>query len=90
MKKLLSKLKYLLVWALCILVCFIIIFLYVSWFGWELIESGDPVKIELGGAVILGSLFFIIINTIYELEKQHEEKLKSLEKRIEELESNGE
>ena len=90
MKKLVSKLKYILVWALCIVVCFIIIFLYISWFGWELFESGDPIKIELGVAVILGSLFFVIIDTIYELEKQHEEKIKNLEKRIEKLENKGE
>ena len=90
MKKLMGKLKYILAWALCILVCFVIVFVYVFFGGWELFESGNPIKIELGVAIILGSLFFVVINTIYELEKQHEEKLKKLEKRIEELENKGE
>lgn len=90
MKKLAGKLKYILAWALCILVCFVIIFLYVFCGGWELFESGNPIKIELGASIILGSLFFVVINTIYELEKQHEEKIKKLEKRIEELENKGE
>ena len=90
MKKLMGKLKYILVWALCILVCFVIVFVYGFFGGWELFESGNPIKIEFGVAMVLGSLFFVVINTIYELEKQHEEKLKKLEKRIEELENKGE
>ena len=90
MKKIVSKLKYVLTWALCILVCFAIVFLYVFCGGWELFESGNPIKIELGAAVILGTIFFIVIDTIYELEKQNEEKIKKLEKRIEELENKGE
>lgn len=88
MKKLKDSLKFLLVWALCILVCFVIVFLWCFFVGWELFESGDPIKIELGISVILGSLFFVIINTIFELEKKREEQVKSLEKRIEELEKN--
>lgn len=90
MKKLASKLKYILVWALCILAWFVIIFLYFFCGGWELLESGDPIKIELCISVILGTLFFVIIDIIYELEKQHEEKIKKLEKRIAELENKGE
>ncbi len=90
MKKLMSKLKYILIWGLCILAWFVIIFLYVFCGGWELFESGNPIKIELGAAVIIGTLFFVIIDIIYELEKQHEEKIKKLEKRIKELENRGE
>ena len=90
MKKLAGKLKYILAWALCILAWFIIIFLYVFCGGWELYESGNPIKIELGAAVIFGTFFFVIIDIIYELEKQHEEKIKKLEHRIKELEKNGE
>ncbi len=90
MKKLLGKLKYLIAWGLCILAWFVIIFLYVFCGGWELFESENPIKIELGVAVIVGTLFFIILDIIYELEKQHEEKIKKLEKRIEELEKKGE
>ncbi|MBO5944834.1 MAG: hypothetical protein J6Q50_06035 [Clostridia bacterium] len=82
--------KYILAWALCILVCFVIVFLYVFCGGWELFESGNPIKIEFGASVILGTIFFVVIDTIYELEKQHEEKLKTLEKRIEELENKEE
>lgn len=86
MKKLVSKLKYLLAWALCIIACFVIVFFSVFCGGWELFESGDPIKIEIGASVILGTIFFATIGIIYELEKQHEEKLEKLKKRIEELE----
>lgn len=90
MKKLAGKLKYFLAWALCILACFIIVFFCFFCGGWELFESGEPIKIELGISVILGTLFFVIIEIIYELEKQHEEKIKKLENRIKELEDKGE
>ena len=90
MKKLLGKLKYLIAWGLCILAWFVIIFLYVFCGGCELFKLENPIKIELGVAVIVGTLFFIILDIIYELEKQHEEKIKKLEKRIEELEKKGE
>lgn len=88
MKKLMGKLKYMLAWTLCIFACFIIVFFSFFCGGWELFESGDPIKIEFGISVILGTLFFVIIGIVYELEKQHEEKLEKLKKRIEELEKN--
>lgn len=86
MKKLKDSLKYLLVWALCILVCFALVFVWCFFGGWSFFESGDPIKMEVAVSVILGSLFFIVITTIFELEKQHEEKFKKLENRIKELE----
>ena len=90
MKKLKKNLKFLLAWALCILACFVIVFFCMFCGGWELFESGDPIKFEISISMILGSLFFVVLMIIYELEKQHEEKMKSLEKRIEKLENRGE
>ncbi len=76
--KLKSILKFLGTFALC----FIVIYLVVFSGGWKLFQSNDPILIELGVALIL-SIFVFAINEV--LTKQNE-KIKSLEERIIELE----
>ena len=80
-----NKLKILLKWAVAFLVCFGVIYLLVFIGGWQLFESGDPILIELGAAFILS--FFVLI--FYEITVSLEKRIKSLEKRVDELENKG-
>ena len=77
-----SKLKSILKFLGTFALCFIVIYLVVFSGGWKLFESGDPILIELGVALIL-SIFVFAINEV--LTKQNE-KIKSLEDRIVKLE----
>ena len=78
-----NKLKTLLKFAIIYAVCFIVIYLVVFSGGWKLFESGDPILIELGVALIASIFIFPINETLNNLIK----KIKSLEKRIESLEN---
>ena len=76
-----NKLKSLLRWAGIFLLCFAVVYLTVFFGGWKLFESGDPVLIELGAALILSVFVFAFNETITKLEK----KIEDLEKRIDAL-----
>jgi low affinity Fe/Cu permease len=77
-----AKLKSILKFLGTFTLCFIVIYLVVFSGGWKLFQSNDPILIELGVALIL-SIFVFAINEV--LTKQNE-KIKSLEERIVELE----
>lgn len=78
-----NKLKSLFKWIVIFILCFVVIYLIVFFGGWKLFESNDPILIEIGVALIL-SVFIFAINEV--LIKQ-ENKIKSLEQRISELEN---
>ena len=77
-----DKLKLLFRWVLIFLLCLIVIYLFVFFGGWKLFESGDPILIEIGAAVILSFFVFVISEAVICLEK----RVKSLEERVKELE----
>lgn len=79
-----SYLKNLLKWAAWFIVCFVVIYLIVFFGGWKLFESGDPIMIEIGIALILSVFVFVISEVVTGLEK----RIKSLEEKIKELEEN--
>ena len=66
-----------------IVLSFLCIYLAVFFGGWKLIESGDPILLEIAVSLIVGFIFWII----FELSKFYEEKLKELENRVKELEN---
>jgi hypothetical protein len=78
-----GTLRILLKWTAWFVVCFVVIYLIVFFGGWKLFESGDPIMLEIGLALIL-SVFVTIINEVVTgLEKRiaHlEDKIKELEK----------
>ena len=78
-----GTLRILLKWTAWFAVCFVVIYLIVFFGGWKLFESGDPIMLEIGLALIL-SVFVTIINEVVTgLEKRiaHlEDKIKELEK----------
>ena len=77
-----NKLKLLLRWAGCFVLCFIVIYITVLLGGYKLFSSGDPIFIELGVALVLSFFVFGFDEAFRGLEK----KVKTLEQRIEELE----
>ena len=78
-----SKLKLLLLWLAVFAACFVIIYLIVFFGGAKLFESGDPILIELGAALIL-SVFVSVI--LHAMEKQSK-RIDALEARIQTLEA---
>ena len=58
------------------------IYLIVFLGGWKLFESGDPILMEIGAALVL-SIFFFAINEVLTM---HEKKIKDLEEHIKKLE----
>lgn len=84
MKK--QNFKMILRMLICIVISFIFIYLMVFLGGWKLIESGDPILIEIAVSVIVGILVWII----YEFSKYCEKKFDDLHKRIQELEKHVE
>ena len=78
-----AKLKSILRYLGTLALCFIVIYLIVFFGGAKLFESNCPILIELGAALIF-SIFIFAINEV--LIKQ-ENKIKSLEQRISELEN---
>ncbi len=77
-----GTLKILIKWAVWFVVCFAVIYLIVLFGGWKLFESGDPIMLEIGLALIL-SVFVTIIN---EVVTGLEKRIKCLEEKIEKLE----
>ena len=77
-----NRLEAFLRWTLTFLLCFGVIYLIVFFGGWKLFESGDPLLIEIGAALILSIFVFATNEAISALEK----KVKSLEARVDELE----
>lgn len=78
-----SKLKTILHLIICIVVSFLSIYLSVFFGGWKLIESGDPILLEIAVSIPAGFIVWII----FELSKAYETKIKELESRIKELEN---
>jgi len=66
-----------------IVVTFIFIYSLIFVGGWRLVESGDIVLMEIAVSILVGIVFWII----YEILLVYEEKIKQLEKRIEQLEN---
>ncbi|MBE6665628.1 MAG: hypothetical protein E7603_05345 [Ruminococcaceae bacterium] len=78
-----NKLRLLLKWICIFVLCFIIVYLIVFFGGWKLFESGDPILIEIGVALVLSFFVFAFNEVVTDLQK----RVKSLEKRINELEN---
>ncbi|MBQ8171281.1 MAG: hypothetical protein IJZ95_04750 [Oscillospiraceae bacterium] len=78
-----NKAKKLLRWLCVFLLCFLVIYLIVFFGGWKLFESGDPILIEIGVALVL-SVFIFIINEVI---TTHEKKIKDLEEQIKKIEN---
>ena len=76
-----NTIKNLLVLLLSIIISFIFIYLFIFFGGSKLFESGDVILKELGVSIIIGTLVFWIIK----INKTSYEKIKELEKRVEEL-----
>ena len=64
------------------LLCFLTIYLIVFFGGWKFFESGDPILMEIGAALVL-SIFFFSINEVLTM---HEKKIKDLQEHIKKLE----
>ncbi len=79
-----QKFKTMLRWFGWFVICFLVIYLIVLFFGAKLFENGDPILIEVGVALILSIFVFAGNEAATELEK----KVKALEERIEALEKN--
>ena len=77
-----KKAKMLLRWLGAFILCFLAIYLIVFFVGWKLFESGDPILMEIGAALVL-SIFFFAINEVLTM---HEKKIKDLEEHIKKLE----
>ena len=78
-----NKAKKLFRWLCVFLLCFLVIYLIVFFGGWKLFESGDPMLIEIGVALVL-SVFIFIINEVI---TTHEKKIKDLEEQIKKIEN---
>ena len=59
-----SKLKLLLLWLAEIAVCFAVIYVVVFFSGAKLFESGDPILIMLGFALILSVFVSVILHAM--------------------------
>lgn len=77
-----EKFKTMLRWFAWFAVCFLVIYLVVFFGGWKLFESGDPILMEVGAALILSIFIFVFNETVTKLDK----KVKTLEERIKKLE----
>ena len=77
-----EKFKIFLKWAVVFLLCFLLIYLFVFFGGWKLFESGDPILIEIGVALVLSIFVFAFGEIVVGLEK----RVKSLEERLNEFE----
>ena len=78
-----NKMKLLLKFAGVFALCFIIIYLIMFFWGWKLIETGDPVLIEVVFAVILS----VFLCAFGEAGSALEKRVKSLEERLKEFEN---
>lgn len=80
------KIKKFLRWLGSFVLCFITIYLIVFFGGWKFFESGDPILIELGAALILS----IFVSAANEVTTDLENRVKSLEEKVKTLEKCGE
>lgn len=80
-------LKTLLKFAIVFVVCFIAIYLVVFSGGWKLFESGDPILIEIGVALVVSIFVFPFGEAFDRTATNLEKRIENLEKRIEELEN---
>ena len=78
-----DKMKSLLRWAGTFVLCFIVIYLTVFFGGARLFESGDPILMEIGAALILSFFVFIFTEIVTHLKK----RVNALEERLKELET---
>lgn len=78
-----DKVKLILKWAGTFFLCFVVIYLFVFFGGWKFFESGDPILIEIGVALVLSIFIFAFAQVITALEN----RVKGLEERIKELEN---
>lgn len=78
-----NKFKSFLRWAGTFVICFLVIYLAVFFGGWKLFNSGDPILIEIGVALVLSIFVFVINEVITALDK----RVKALEARLNELEN---
>lgn len=78
-----NKIKTFLRWLAMFLLCFVVIYLCVFLGGWKLFESGDPILMEIGVALVLSIFFFAINEVVTGLEK----RVEYLEERINKLEN---
>ena len=77
-----QKLKSYLRWFLNILFSFVWIYLFIFVGGWKLVESGDPIRMELAAAIVVGTILFVV----NEVTTAQDKKIKDLEQRVAELE----
>lgn len=77
-----DKIRLLLRWMGIFVLCLAVIYLFVFFGGWKLFESGDPILIEIGVALVLSFFVFVFGETVSGLEK----KVNVLEKRLDDLE----
>ena len=78
-----SKLKFFLRYLAVFAACFVIIYLLVFFGGAKLFESGDPILIELGAALILSVFVFVILHAM----EAQSKRIDALEARIQTLEA---
>lgn len=78
-----NKFKSFLRWAGTFVICFLVIYLTVFFGGWKLFNSGDPILIEIGVALVLSIFVFVINEIITALDK----RVKALEERLNDLEN---
>ena len=78
--------KMLLRWLGWFILCFLAIYMIIFLGGYKFFESGDPIQIELGAALILSVFMF----SISEANRLNEAKIKELEERLSKLENTSE
>ena len=77
-----QKLKSYLRWFISILLSFVCIYLFIFFGGWKLVESGDPIRMELAAAIVVGTILFVM----NEVATAQDKKINDLEQRLTELE----
>ncbi|MBR3691859.1 MAG: hypothetical protein IKL89_04065 [Clostridia bacterium] len=77
-----NKLKLLFRWALTFLLCLAVIYAFVFFGGWQLFQSGDPLLMEVGAALVLSIFVFVANEAVTGLTQ----RIKALEERMAELE----
>ncbi len=77
-----EKAKALLKWFVVFVFCFAVIYFVVFLGGWKLLESGDPILIEAGIALILS----VFVYAFYEVTSKLDGRIKELEEKIKRLE----
>ncbi len=78
-----SKMKMLLKFVGIFALCFAVIYLIMFFWGWNAVETGDPILIEVVCAVIMSVFLFAFGEAVSALEK----RVKTLEGRINKLEN---